>query len=152
MRSPHMLLTPALLLMIGGCEQKPALVYVLEAPQVVTLATSASASKVKRGETVVLHAQRRSEGKWKQIRRDELQKDQCWLYQPPLLSEAEVADNLLWEVDPEDSVRFSTEYRMDHTRVATMMVPGVIKLTPVSAVKCEKERAVEGPAVEIEVS
>lgn len=150
-RSLRILLTPALLAAVAGCEQQSAMVYVLEEPQSVTLTASASALRVQQGETVVLRAQRSSSGKWKQIRRDELSPGQCWVYRPSTETAAEVADNVHWQVVPENSVRLNTEYRMDHTRIATMMIRGTITLTPISAVKCEEDRAVEGPVLQIEV-
>ena len=61
----------------AGCEQRSPMVYVLDGPQDVTLTVSASATEVKAGETVVLHAQRRSVGKWQQIPRDQLTPGQC---------------------------------------------------------------------------
>ena len=127
------------------------MVYVLQSPQTVTLKPSASAMKVQQGETVVLHLERRTSGKWKRISRDELRRGQCWQYQPPPESEAEVADKVEWEVVPEDAVRLNAEFRLDHTRIATMLVKGTIKLTPLSAVPCEPESGVAGPSIEIEV-
>lgn len=147
-----MLLIPAALAVVTGCEQRAALVYVLESPQTVELATSASALSVRQGEPVVLHVARRTSGKWKQIPRDQLRSGQCWVYQPPAESAAEVADSVQWDVVPEDGVRFNTEYRLDHTRIATMFLKGTIKLTPISAVKCEADRVAEGPSIQIEVS
>jgi hypothetical protein len=135
-----------------GCEQRSPMVYVLDGPQDVTLTVSASATDVKAGETVVLHAKRRSVGKWKQIPRDQLAQGQCWLYTPPPEVEEEVADNLEWEVHPENAVRFDTTFRMDHTRMATMMQKGRITLRPLTAVRCEKDRVEEGRPIHIEVS
>jgi hypothetical protein len=127
----------------AGCKGQEPMVYVLASEQQVTLTPSASATKVKRGEQVQLHLQRRSVGQWKQIRRD--------YTQPPEL-EPEVADNVEWQVSPELAVQFDATFRMDHTRIATMMRTGTIVLTPLSAVRCEKDRVVEGPALRIEVT
>ena len=63
-----------------------------------------------------------------------------------------MADNLEWEVLPEDSVRFDTTFRMDHTRIATMMRKGRITLRPLTAVRCEKDRVEEGRPIHIEVT
>jgi hypothetical protein len=130
------------------------MVYVLESPQEITLTTSASTTKLQPGETVVLRVQRRAIGKWKQIPRDQLTRGQCWLYTPPPQVEEEVADSVEWEVVPEDGVRFNSEFRLDHTRHATvaMNAKGRIKLTPLSAVRCEKDRVEEGPAIRIDVA
>ena len=135
-----------------GCKQQSAMVYVLDGPQDVTLKVSASATAVKAGEVIVLHAQRRSVGKWKQIPREQLTQGQCWLYTPPPELEEEVADNLEWQVDPENSVQFDTTFRMDHTRLATMMQKGRITLRPLTAVRCEKDRVEEGRPIHIEVT
>jgi hypothetical protein len=140
------------LALIAGCKGQEPLVYVLVSEQQVTLTPSASATSVKRGEQVQLHVQRRSVGQWKQIPRDQLTPGQCWLYtQPPELEE-EAADNVEWQVVPEQAVQFDTTFRMDHTRFATMMQTGTIVLTPLSAVRCEKDRVVEGPALRIKVT
>jgi hypothetical protein len=136
----------------AGCKQQSPMVYVLDGPQDVTLTVSASATEANAGETIVLHAQRRSVGKWKQIPRDQLTPGQCWLYTPPPELEAEVADNLEWAVEPENAVQFDTTFRMDHTRPATLLVKGRITLRPFTAVRCEKDRVEEGPAIRIEVS
>lgn len=147
-----MLLIGALLAVVAGCEQRAPLVYVLESPQSITLTPSASPLGVRQGETMVLRVERRTSGRWKQVPRDELNAGQCWVYRPPAESKDEVADNVHWEVVPENAVRFNTEYRMDHTQIATMLVKGTIKLTPISAVKCEEDRVVAGPSIQIEVS
>ena len=135
-----------------GCKQQSPMVYVLDGPQEVTLKASASATEVPVGETIVLHAQRRSVGKWKQIPRDQLTQGQCWLYtQPPELEE-EVADNLEWQVEPENAVRFDTTFRMDHTRPATVLIKGRITLRPLTAVRCEKDRVEEGDPIHIQAT
>ena len=128
------------------------MVYVLEAPQEVVLTASASASKVQQGGTVVLHAQRHSSGRWKQIPRDQLRPGQCWMYRPPAQSEAEVADSVEWEIAPKHAIRLNTEFRMDHTRLATVMTNGAITLTPLSAVPCEPDRVIKGPTIQIEAT
>lgn len=151
MRATNCLPLLTLLAAAAGCEQRQPLVYVLESPQSITLTASASPSRVQKGETVALHVERRTRASWKQIPRDELQPGQCWVYRPPPESEPEVADDVQWRVAPENAVRFHTEYRMDHTRLATMMVKGTIELTPFSEVQCEPDRAVEGPSLQIEV-
>jgi hypothetical protein len=141
----------AVLTIVAGCERREPFVYVLESPQSVVLVASASASKVQQGETVVLHVERRTSGRWKQISRDELTYGQCWVYRPPAESE-EVAHDVQWAVVPAGAVEFLTEYRLDQTRAAKMSAKGRIKLTPISAVKCEDDRSVTGPSIEIEVS
>jgi len=151
MRSSSVLLFSAALVLVAGCGQQGPWVYVLESPQKVTLRSSASALKVQPGATVVLRVERLTSGNWKRIPRDELTRGQCWLYRPPPEREAEVADNVKWEVAPEWAVQFNTEYRLDHTRIATMTGKGKVTLTPLSAVACEADRVVDGPSIEIEI-
>jgi hypothetical protein len=150
--TPPFLLVFALAAMLAGCEQRAPLVYVLESPQSITLRPSASRLSVRQGEAVVLHVERRTSGRWKQVARDQLGAGQCWVYRPPAEVDNEAADQVHWKVAPEHAVRFNTEYRMDHTRIATMMVKGAINLTPISAPVCEPDRNVEGPSLQIEVS
>lgn len=141
----------AAVLLVSGCEQQQPMVYVLEGPQEVTLTASASATTLKVGETVVLHAQRRAVGKWKQIPRDQLTPGQCWLYTAPPELEQEVAASIDWEVLPENAVRFENAVRMDQTRIATMMVRGRVTLRPLTTVRCEKDRIEEGSPIRFEV-
>lgn len=138
------------LVALAGCEQKPKLVYVPDGPQTITLIPSASASSVRVGETVELSVERRTSGNWKQVPLSEA-RGQCWFHARPPELEPQVADSVRWIVEPENSVAFSTEYRFDHVRLATMHVRGTIKLTPVSPTVCESDRMVEGPPLEIEV-
>jgi len=152
LRLLSLLMIAGLLASLVGCKQRSALVYVLEEPQSVTLTTSASASSVQRGASVVLHVARHTTGKWKQIPLNEVRPGQCWVYQTPPESEPEVADSVHWEVTPENAVSFNRDLRMDHTKIATLNVSGTITLAPAGLVKCEPDRAVEGPAIRIEVS
>ena len=137
---------------LAGCKQRSVSVYVLEEPQSVTLTPSASALSVQPGETVVLRVERKTTGKWRSIPLSEVRSGQCWVYQPPTESEPEVADNVHWDVVPEEAVAFNQDLRLDHTKIATMNVSGTITLTPISLAKCEPDRTVEGPAIRIEVS
>ena len=141
----------AAVMLASGCEQQQPMVYVLEGQQEVTLTASASAKTVKVGETVVLHAQRRTVGKWKQIPRDQLTPGQCWLYTAPPELEQEVAASIDWEMLPENAVRFDNAVRMDQTRIATMMVRGRVTLRPLTTVRCEKDRIEEGDPIRFEV-
>ncbi len=152
MRPSLVFLFAATFVSASGCKQRAPMVYVLESPQEVTLTTSVTPTKVQRGETVLLHAERRATGKWKQIPRDQLTSGQCWLYRPPPELESEVADSVEWEVIPDRGVQFDPTFRMDHTRRALMVVPGTYKLTAYSAVTCEKDRVVQGPTIDIEVN
>jgi hypothetical protein len=152
MRSMSMLAIPVMLAAIAGCGQSGPTVYVLEGEQTVELKTSASATTVKQGETVVLHVEQRATGNWKKIPRSELAAGQCWVYRPPVELEPEVAHNVMWEVIPEGAVEFHAEYQMDQSRVATMRAKGIIKLTPYGKVKCEEGRTVAGSTIEIEVT
>jgi hypothetical protein len=136
---------------LAACQKQTKMVYVLEEPQSVALTASASAQSVRMGEAVVLHAQRTTTGKWKQVPLESVTRGQCWVYQPPVESGLEVADAIEWDVYPDGAVLFRAEYRMDHTRVVTTDMQGTIKLTPRSTVKCEPDRVVEGAPIQIEV-
>jgi hypothetical protein len=152
MRFISMLALPVVLASVAGCEQRGPTVYVLEGEQTVELKASATPSRARVGETVVLHVEQRTQGNWKQIARNELKPGQCWVYRPPAEVEPEVAHSVQWEVIPEDAVRFPQEYQLNQSRVAIMMVKGTVKLTPIAKVKCEEGRTVVGPTVEIEVT
>lgn len=142
----------AMLGALAGCEKASKVVYVLEGPQDVTLVPSASATQVRRGETVVLSLERRIEAKWKQVSLESVGPGQCWVYRPPASVETQAADSVEWEVSPEGAVAFNPDYRMDHTKLATMQRAGTINLRPRTAVKCEPDRVVEGPVLQIEVT
>jgi hypothetical protein len=152
LRNVLFVLVPAALACAAGCKAKEPMVYVLASEQKVTLTPSASATSVKQGEQITLRVQRRAVGEWKQIPRAQLTPGQCWLYTPPPEVEQEVADNVEWVVEPEEAVRFDSVFRMDHTRIATMTRSGIIVIQPLSPVRCEKDRVVEGPALKIQVS
>src|SRR5690606_9684984 len=145
-----LLYLPLLLAFLAGCEQQAKLVYVPDGPLTVTLIPSASADRVKQGETVALHVERRTSGQWKQVPLTEA-RGQCWFHTRPPESEPEVAAIVRWSVEPENSVTFNTDYRFDRVRLARMDLKGTIKLTPVSEVPCEPERMVQGTTLEIEV-
>ncbi|HEY0939598.1 MAG TPA: hypothetical protein VGE08_05840 [Steroidobacter sp.] len=152
MRFISVLAVPVVLGSLAGCEQRAPTVYVLEGEQTVELNASASPTTVKLGENVVLHVEQRTTGNWKQIPRNELKPGQCWVYRPPVEVEPEVAHSVQWEVIPEGAVQFPQEYQLNKSRVATMMVKGTVKLTPIGKVKCEEGRTVVGSTVEIEVT
>lgn len=146
------LLCAAMLISVSACgKQGSKMVYVLEEPQQVTLTATASPEKVGRGESVTLHAERRSTGKWKQIPMDQVTQGQCWVYQIPDEVEPEVADSIEWEVHPDGAVAFKPEYRLDHKRIVTTDRMGRITFVPRSTVKCETDRIVEGAPIQIQV-
>ncbi|HEY7642614.1 MAG TPA: hypothetical protein VH814_22965 [Steroidobacteraceae bacterium] len=140
------------LALAAGCSGKAPMVYVLASEQEVSLHPSVSAAKVQKGEQIVLRVQRRAVGQWKQIPRDQLTPGQCWLYVPPPELEPEVADKVEWEIIPDRGVQLDPTFRMDHTRIAVPVFAGTYKLTPYSPVTCEKDRVVQGPTIEIEVT
>lgn len=153
MRSPAILLVPALVALVAGCgEQRGPYVYVLEGQQAVELKASASPTKVQPGGQVVLHVERRTTGQWKKVSRGELAPGQCWVYRPPVEHEPEVAHSVQWEVIPENAVEFHSEYQLDQSRVATVRASGKISLTPLDKVKCEEGRVVAGNTIEIDAS
>src|SRR5688500_9493270 len=83
MRFVSMLLIPAVLAVVAGCEQRGPFVYVLDGQQTVVLKATASATKVQQGEKVVLHVERQNKGNWQRVSRGELKPGQCWVYRPP---------------------------------------------------------------------
>jgi hypothetical protein len=147
-----LLILVATMALTAACDGKPAFVYVLMSPQTVEVAASASATKILRGRSAVLHATRRTAGQWRRIPRSELRPDQCWMQQIPPQSEDEVADNLHWSVAPAGPARFNLDFRSDHTRLVILPDAGEFTLTPTSGVWCEPGRSVTGSAIRIEVS
>ncbi len=139
------------LLLTSSCDREPAFVYVLEAPQTVSLSASTSATTVAAGEPIVLHAARRTTGTSKRIAMKDRRPDQCWMSQPPPESEDEVADNLRWEATPATAAQFNTDFRADHTRSVTFASPGTVTLASSSSVWCEPGRSVNGSLLQIEV-
>ncbi len=139
------------LLMAAGCSQEPTVVYVLQAPQTVSLVASALSVSVAVDEPVVLSVQRETAGQWKQIPRAQLAPDQCWMARPPPGSEKEVADNLHWTVQPEGIARFNTDLRADRTRQVRFSTTGTFTLTASSSVWCEFGRSVAATGIRVEV-
>jgi hypothetical protein len=137
---------------LSACEQKPEFVFVLEAPQSVELAASASAGKVRVGQAVVLTAQRSTRGTWTRIPWRELKEDQCWMAAIPPESETAVADNLHWVVEPQGAASFNTDSRPDHTREAVFSKEGVVSFSSSTAVWCEPGRSVSAPPIRVEVT
>lgn len=136
---------------LQGCDRTPEFVFILEAPQAVELAASASARSVGVDEPVVLHAERSTSGSWTRIRSRELKPDQCWMAALPPQREPAVADNLHWIVEPGGAASFNTDFRPDHTRTVVLSKPGIYTLTPSTAVWCEPGRAVAATPLRIEV-
>src|SRR5690349_1214665 len=79
-----------------GCSPAPRTVFVPAGPPAVTLTLHASASEVEVGTPVILRAERRSGGAWREVAKDSHPADACWLATPPPAHEDEVADNLRW--------------------------------------------------------
>ena len=136
---------------LSGCDQKPAFVFVLEAPQSIDVVASASARAVGVGEVIVLTAQRTTRGTWKRIASRDLKPDQCWMAALPPEHEAAVADNLHWVVDPQGAATFNTDFRPDHARTVVLSKEGVFTFTASTAVWCEP-RAVSAPPFHVEVT
>lgn len=138
--------------LLQGCDRTPEFVFVLNAPQTVELAASASTLSTRVGDPVVLHAERKTRGSWTRIRSRELKPDQCWVAALPLEREAAVADNLHWVVEPEGAAVFNTDVRPDRTRTVVLSKPGVYKLTPSTSLWCEPGRAVRASPLRIEAT
>jgi hypothetical protein len=139
----------ALFILLQGCDGPPPYVYVLEAPQSVALAASASVSTAKAGAPFVLHASRTTHGIWNRIESKNLQPDQCWMAAIPPTSEPEVADNVLWRAEPSAGVRFNTDFRSNRTREVTVSIPGIYTFAASSGPWCEPGRTVAAPLVTV---
>jgi hypothetical protein len=151
-RLPRRLFTALPLLMaMHGCDRPPSVVYILQAPQAVELATSASARRVKPDTPVVLHATRQTRGTWKQILSSDLAPDQCWMAAIPPTDEPEVADNVLWRVEPALGVTFNTDFRPGRTREVTMAAPGIYTFVASTGALCEPGRSVSAAAIQVTV-
>lgn len=129
-------------LLLASCESDPALVYVPTEPARVFVAASLSAEEVRVGEKVILYASRVNKGRWKQVKRNSLPRDACWLSRPPLDTEDAVADSIHWTVQPEGYARFNIDYRADHTRTVAFSAPGEYRIRGSSAVSCGPPQAV----------
>lgn len=136
--------------LLQGCDRTPEFVFVLEAPQTVELAASASARSIAVGEPVVLYAERRTKGSWTRIPSKELKPDQCWMAALPPEQEAAVADNLHWIAEPAGAAMFNTGFRPDRTRTVVLSKPGAVKLTPSTSVWCEPGRSVPASPLLVE--
>lgn len=141
----------SVLALLSACERPPAYVYVLEAPQSIELAASASAQTVKVGAPVVLHAHRKTKGRWQRIPAKDLMAGQCWMTRPPPSEEREVADNVLWRVEPAGTAKFDTGSRADRTREVTFAEPGVYALRPSTGAWCEPGRQVAAAPIQVTV-
>ncbi|MGE0313388.1 MAG: hypothetical protein AB7P21_17395 [Lautropia sp.] len=130
----------AILLQLLGCERPPPYVYVLQAPQSIDLEASASVDAVKADVPFLLHTRRQTRGVWKRIPSKELKPDQCWMAAVPPESEPEVADNMLWRVEPASGVRFNTDFRPNRTREVRIANPGTYTFVASYGPWCEHER------------
>lgn len=149
--SPQSIFSLAFLLGLLGCDAGPREVYVPVTEPDVELAVRASATEVSVGEPVVLYAERWNRGEWNLVKRKELAHEQCWLRHRPPNQEAEVSDNLRWEVVPSKSVRFNTTLRTDHTREVVFSEAGTFILTPSSKIPCRLEKEAKGKPITIVV-
>jgi hypothetical protein len=150
-RVPCLAAAVSLLALLHACDRPPQLVYVLQAPQSIELAASASHQTAKVGEPVVLHAARTTQGVWRQIQAKDLAADQCWMVAVPPVKEPEVADNVLWRVEPASGVRFNTDFRRNRTREVTIDRPGTYTLRASTGAWCELGRTVVATPVQLSV-
>ena len=134
---------------LAACDSDPQEVYVPVTEPEVELVVSASATEVSVGEPVVLFAERRNHGDWKQVKRRELARERCWLRSPPPENEKEVADNLRWESLPSKGARFNTNIRTDHTREVVFAEPGIFILESSSSIWCRPEKTAKGKPIKI---
>ena len=138
--------------LLQSCDRMPEFVFVLNVPQTVRLAASASTLSAPVGEPVVLYAERKTEGSWTRIPSKELKPDQCWVAALPPEREAAVADNLHWLVEPQGAAVFNIDVRSDHTRTVVLSKSGAFTLTPSTSVWCEPGRSVSASALRIEAT
>jgi hypothetical protein len=138
-RNTAFLLPAALLL--AACQDEPRLVYVPATEPAVELLVSASATVVSVGEPVILRAERKTRGEWKQVEKSSLGSAQCWMGRPPPAREPEVSDNLRWDALPAGRDRFNTVYREDRTREVVFLEAGTYTLESTSAVWCSPSKA-----------
>lgn len=148
--------TPAMLAAIlatalTACDTAPAMVYVPESPSEITLTVRASATEVDAGTPVVLHAERRTRGRWRQVSREGLPEEACWLTAPPPDHEPEVAANLRWVAAPPDGARFNVGLREDGAREVTFSAPGTFVLTATSSAWCGSRAGVSASPLTIVV-
>jgi hypothetical protein len=136
---------------LSACQGEPGLVYVPSTEPEVELVVRASATEVSVGEPVVLYAERRTGGEWKQVERRELADGQRWLSRPPPTQEPEVAGNLRWEVLPPASARFNTAFRADHTREVVFLEAGTFILESSSIIWCRPGKVARGQPIKIVV-
>jgi len=134
-----------------ACQGEPRLVYVPSTEPEVELVVRVSATEVSVGEPVVLYAERRTGGEWKQVERKELANEQRWLGRPPPTQEQEVADNLHWEVLPPAGARFNTAFRADHTREVVFSEAGTFILESSSTIWCRPGKVARGQPIKIVV-
>lgn len=134
---------------LPACDSDPQEVYVPVTEPEVEIVVSASATEVSVGEPVVLFAVRRNLGMWKQIKRKELAREQCWLRRPPPEYEKEVSDNLRWEALPSKGAHFNTNIRSDHTREVLFVEPGMFILESRSRIPCHPGKDAKGKPIKI---
>lgn len=131
-----------LVLIFSACSYEPRRVFVptesFEHKIEVSTAQGPQAT-VRVGERLVLHA-RRVTGPWKEVTRDGLSSDECWVVRPPEREEPEVADNVHWIVDPEGYATFNLGLRDDHTRTVQFSQSGQYRLRAVSKTWCGSPR------------
>jgi hypothetical protein len=130
-----------------ACQAEPRFRYVPLTEPEVELLVRASAVEVSVGEPVVLYAERRSRGEWKQVEKSSLTSEQCWLGHSPPTQEQEVSDNLRWEAFLPGRARFNTAYRTDHTREVVFSEAGTFTLESSSAVWCRPNKAASGQPI-----
>jgi hypothetical protein len=126
-------------------------VFVPLAPPEVDVSARASALEVSVGEPLVLHAERRYKAQWQQVKRRSLAPEQCWMARPPPEFEAEVADNLHWQVSVPSVARFNTDLRTNRTREVVFSEPGTFVLQATSSVWCGAPTGVRANALTVKV-
>lgn len=141
----------AIIACTSACQPEPRFVYVPVLPPEVTLFARASDIEATAGTALVLYAERQYRGQWKRVERKALPDGQCWVVRPPPERESEVADNLHWQVTPQESVHFNTGMRSNHTREVTFERAGTYVLSATTAVWCGPVGGVTAAPITINV-
>lgn len=126
--------------LVSACGRDASVVYVPGGSfeEELFLTTSrGQAPRVRVGEPLVLHAQRRS-GPWFPVPQRDVEEGQCSLTTLPPQLEPEVAASVRWIVVPEGHATFDVGLREDGTREVRFDAPGLYLLTAESGSWCRE--------------
>lgn len=136
---------------LTACSSDPAFVYVpMSAPQAEVTA-SASALSARVGESVTLHAARRTRAGWKRVARKDVPEGRCWLVREAPADEPEVAGNLHWLFTPDGHQRLNIDFRPDGTRTLSFDKPGSYSVQGRSHIWCGEGRSAYSNTLTIDI-